>query len=137
MAKQVKLDEFERKAAIEAYWGISKIGWHSTPEGSDFWARVHRKLSNMHVYGTSDGSPWVEPEPPKWKLLPFASAKEYLSQPRRLVSFDTSPDTFRHPSEIRPTGLGFFALGFMSWQWLLEHARFDNGTPCGVEATNE
>lgn len=64
MSKQVKLSEAEIRACQMARDAIADIGdWANTAEGVDYWLKVSTRLRSMAYHGTSDGKPWVEPEP--------------------------------------------------------------------------
>ena len=62
---QTKLKEENAKSLHEAADIIQGcFDWGDTDEGVHFWGRVVEMLRNKASSRTSDGKPWVEPEPP-------------------------------------------------------------------------
>jgi hypothetical protein len=39
------------------------VPWEHTPDGDGYWIRVHSRLDAMARYGTTDGKPYIEPQP--------------------------------------------------------------------------
>jgi len=39
------------------------FAWEETPEGQEHWEEMANRFRDMAKHGTSDGKPWVEPEP--------------------------------------------------------------------------
>ena len=77
MAKQVKLDEAAIKGCREVKTLLfSAFRWDHTPDGVDYWDGVYERLRRMADHGTSDGRPYVEPEPEKkWRVPTDEDAK--------------------------------------------------------------
>ena len=62
---QKKLTKENAKSLYEAADIIQGcFDWSDTDEGCHFWGRVVELLRSKASNGTSDGKPWVEPEPP-------------------------------------------------------------------------
>lgn len=62
---QRKLTEEQKRHAGEALANLVNIcQWDLLPEGYDYWAGVCSKLASMIEHSTTDGKPYVEPEPP-------------------------------------------------------------------------
>ncbi len=62
---QKKLTKENAKSLHEAADIIQDcFDWSDTDEGAHFWFRVVELLRNKASNGTSDGMPWVDPEPP-------------------------------------------------------------------------
>ena len=79
------------------------FGWRDTEEGSDYWMEVLDKLREKIHHGTSDGKPWVEPEPEippgyrkaepdEWKRTDVKywsrTFKEWSDRPTQVLAFD-------------------------------------------------
>ena len=62
---QTKLTKQEIGKLKQARNGIQTgVVWKNTDEGFGYWQEVINKLDDKIKHGTSDGKPWVEPEPP-------------------------------------------------------------------------
>jgi hypothetical protein len=62
---QTKLTKESTKSLHEAADMIQGcFNWGDTDEGGPFWGGVVELLRKKAFNGTSDGKPWVEPEPP-------------------------------------------------------------------------
>ncbi len=97
MTKQVKLTEEQIKCCRKAKGAIEDMGdWENTKEGVDHWVDIVMRLDAMATHGTSDGKPWVEPEPEviiddQWAAV----------WPRRLVMVrDSDTDPWQGPYRL-------------------------------------
>ena len=62
---QTKLNKQEIGKLKQARSGISlRVIWVESDEGFDYWQQVIRLLDAKIKHGTSDGKPYVDPEPP-------------------------------------------------------------------------
>jgi hypothetical protein len=62
--KQHRISPHQQKAASVAADKIDiAFHWAATPDGHDYWSGVCKKLRAIDKHGTTDGKPWVEPEP--------------------------------------------------------------------------
>lgn len=43
---------------------VHAFPWENTPEGYSHWEGVWRLINDKGIHGTSDGKPWVDPDPP-------------------------------------------------------------------------
>lgn len=97
--KQFKLTADEVSACQKSAEGIGGIGgiglWYKLPEGHEYWNEVYKKLVAMVEHGTSDGKPWVEPEPE-----PFVPTQEWLC--KFILTFGRFPIVnVKHNEEAR------------------------------------
>ena len=62
---QTRLTEKDAKLLGDAADMISQaLVWGDTDEGHDYWDEVYEHLRNKAANRTSDGKPYIEPEPP-------------------------------------------------------------------------
>jgi len=52
--------EHAKQAAQSLADGVT---WDYTPDGDGYWMSVFDKLVSMAQHGTTDGKPWIEPQP--------------------------------------------------------------------------
>jgi hypothetical protein len=64
MGQQRKLTEDQKQRINRACTDIAYMcDWSDTAKGKDYWLDVVGELLDMARHGTTDGKPWVEPEP--------------------------------------------------------------------------
>jgi hypothetical protein len=62
---QVKLTKEQIGKLKQARNGIENgVFWAQTDEGHNYWQKVSELLDAKIKHGTSDGKPWVDPDPP-------------------------------------------------------------------------
>lgn len=65
MTKQRKLTDDELQKVMAARHDIKQMcEWGSTDRGREYWHGVVQQLNAMAFHATTDGQPWVDPEPP-------------------------------------------------------------------------
>jgi hypothetical protein len=61
---QRKLNPEELERVEQARHNLRGMcGWTTTDRGVDYWRGVDKELSKMLLHGTTDGKPYVEPQP--------------------------------------------------------------------------
>jgi len=61
---QRKLNPEELERVEQARHNLRGMcGWTTTDRGVDYWRGVDKELSKMLLHGTTDGKPWIEPQP--------------------------------------------------------------------------
>jgi len=63
----------QKKLTLESIYAVKSLNqslwtafvWRETPQGQKYWQEVYEKIRLIGEHGTTDGKPWVEPEPPK------------------------------------------------------------------------
>ena len=64
MMGQRKLTDRQVDHAKQAAKSLADgVPWEHTPDGDGYWIRVHNRLDAMARHGTTDGKPYVEPQP--------------------------------------------------------------------------
>jgi hypothetical protein len=64
MMGQRKLNPEELERVEQARHNLRGMcGWTTTDRGDDYWRGVDKELSKMLLHGTTDGKPWIEPQP--------------------------------------------------------------------------
>lgn len=75
---QIKLTQWQIEKLKQAKEGIrAGLAWNSSDEGDEYWSEAVRKIDLKIEYGTSDGKPYVEPEPPIPEGYRKANADEW------------------------------------------------------------
>ena len=61
---QRKLNPEELERVEQARHNLRGMcGWTTTDRGDDYWRGVDKELSKMLLHGTTDGRPYIEPQP--------------------------------------------------------------------------
>jgi hypothetical protein len=64
MMGQRKLNPEELERVEQARHNLRGMcGWTTTDRGDDYWRGVDKELSKMLLHGTTDGRPYIEPQP--------------------------------------------------------------------------
>lgn len=135
---QRKLSRSEVEKLNNAKLAIDKtINWDDDTLEYTHWSKTWDCLTSMIVHATTDGMPWVEPEPAKPTYRPFESMAEFMPYRDRWLFSEMK--LMLRVVDICDHGVRFHYGFLVTWDELFAFYTLENGEPCGVkvEAKND
>ena len=124
------MDGFRGVPGVPEGWELVRIG---RPSKGEFFVRFGRVDECTHTEFMDDSSAIVRKiEKPK-RYRPFANAEEFRPHRDRWWRYKTDSEKAAHP----PRAYNYSGWATDTWGRLFDQIVFDDGTPYGVEVTDD